>query len=52
MVLERSASAGLATFGPQDLRRTAIHDFLESGVSLADVHHRLGFVSHMTLAAR
>jgi integrase len=52
MVHERSRSAGLAPFGPQDLRRTAIHDLLELGVSLADVHQRFGFVSHMTLAAR
>jgi len=52
MVLERSKSAGLASFGPQDLRRTAIHDLLEAGVSLADVHHRFGFVSHVTLATR
>ena len=50
MVRHRAISAGLAPLGPQDLRRTAIHDLLESGLSLADVHRHFGFVSHVTLA--
>jgi transposase-like protein len=52
MVQYRSRAAGLAPIGSRDLRRTAIHDLLESGVNLADVHRRFGFVSHMTLTAR
>jgi transposase-like protein len=34
------------------VRRTAIHELIESGVSLAEVHRRFGFVSHLTLARR
>jgi len=52
VVRKRAKQAGLAPFGAQDLRRTAIYNLIEAGVSLADVHRRFGFVSHLTLAAR
>jgi integrase len=44
-VRHRAVFAGLAPLGPQDLRRTAIHDLLESGVSLTDVHRRLSMAT-------
>jgi integrase len=52
VVRQRARQVGLAPLSPQDLRRTAIHDLIESGVSLTDVHRRFGFVSHLTLATR
>jgi hypothetical protein len=52
VVQQRARQVGLAPLSPQDLRRTTIHDLIESGVSLTDVHRRFGFVSHLTLATR
>jgi integrase len=52
VVRQRAKHAGLPSLTPQDLRRTAIHELIDSGVSPAEVHHRFGFVSHVTLASR
>jgi integrase/recombinase XerD len=50
VVRRRAAQAGLTPVGAQDLRRTAIYNLVEAGISLAEVHQRFGFVSHLTLA--
>ena len=47
-VRHRAETAGLAPLGPQDLRRTAIHELVEASVNLTEVHHRFGFVSHVS----
>ncbi|HLZ22358.1 MAG TPA: tyrosine-type recombinase/integrase [Ktedonobacterales bacterium] len=52
VVRQRARHVGLAPLTPQDLRRTAIHEQIETGASLAEVHQRFGFVSQVTLAAR
>ena len=51
VVRKRAKQAGLTPLGAQDLRRTAIYNLIEAGVSLADIHRQFGFVSHLTLAA-
>jgi integrase/recombinase XerD len=51
VVRKRAKQAGLTPVGAQDLRRTAIYNLIEAGVSLAEVHRQVGFVSHLTLAA-
>ncbi len=52
VVRRRAKQAGMTPVGAPHLRRTAIYNLIETGVSLADAHRRFGFVSHLTLTAR
>jgi hypothetical protein len=52
VVRQAIQTCGTVPLGPQDLRRTTIHELIDTGASLANAHRRFGFVGQVTLAAR